>query len=109
MAGIGITILPYELSRKAWKWYCNNYVDIRVYDDDIYIINGVKCHCYKEVLDKLESIAEAEGPENNVREEGEWMVVDDVYCQCPFCNKVEVIFADYCRKCGARLHEPEVE
>ena len=48
-------------------------------------------------------------PEDNSQRTGEWMVVDDVYCQCPFCNKVEVIFADYCRKCGARLHEPEVE
>ena len=40
---------------------------------------------------------------NYVNRTGEWMNVDDVYLQCPFCNKVEVVPGKFCRNCGARL------
>ncbi len=35
--------------------------------------------------------------------EGEWMNIDDIAVQCPFCNKIEVIPSKFCRECGAKL------
>lgn len=59
MRGINVQIMPYELSARAWKWYCNTDVVIKVYgDDEIFVMNGVKYDSYKEVLDKIESMAE---------------------------------------------------
>ena len=59
MAGINVQIMPYELSDRAWKWYCNSDVFIKVYgDDEFFVMNGVRYYTYKEVLDKIESMAE---------------------------------------------------
>lgn len=35
--------------------------------------------------------------------EGEWIIVNDVYCECPFCKNKEVKFSKCCPECGARL------
>jgi len=37
------------------------------------------------------------------RPQGEWTIVNDVYCECPFCKNREVKFSKYCPECGARL------
>ena len=37
------------------------------------------------------------------RPQGEWRIIADVYCKCPFCSNVEVKFSNYCPECGARL------
>lgn len=37
------------------------------------------------------------------RQQGEWIIIDDVYCGCPFCKNKEVKFSKYCPECGARL------
>lgn len=40
---------------------------------------------------------------NSERPQGEWKIIADVYCKCPFCSNVEVKFSNYCPECGARL------
>lgn len=37
------------------------------------------------------------------RPQGEWTIVNDVYCECPFCKNREVKFSKYCPECGVRL------
>lgn len=60
MAGINLTIPKYNLTASAWKWYCMNYVDIKVYDDDTYVINGVCYSSYESVLNRIEDMAAAD-------------------------------------------------
>lgn len=44
-----------------------------------------------------------DGKTNFSRPQGEWIIVDDVYCECPFCKNREVKFSKHCPECGARL------
>lgn len=39
----------------------------------------------------------------NQRPQGKWTIVNDVYCECPFCKNREVKFSKHCPECGARL------
>lgn len=59
MRGINIELMPYELSARAWKWYSNSDVYIKVYgEDELFVMNGVKYDTYEEVLEAIESMAE---------------------------------------------------
>lgn len=67
MAGINVQIMPCDLSDRAWKWYCNSDVFIKAHCNGLFtmkgagfdfVMNGVRYYSYKEVLDKIESMAE---------------------------------------------------
>jgi len=59
MAGINLTIPECDLTAFAWKWYCMNYVDIRVYGNT-YVMNGVCYSSYERVLNRIEDMAMAD-------------------------------------------------
>ena len=56
---------------------------------------------YMETGVPIEFIENAEVIEERLQ--GKWIIVNDVYCKCPFCNDVEVKFSNYCPNCGAKL------
>ena len=39
------------------------------------------------------------------RPQGEWTIVNDVYCECSFCKNKEVKFSKYCPECGAEMRK----
>ena len=39
------------------------------------------------------------------RPQGEWIIVNDVYCECSFCKNKEVKFSKYCPECGAEMRK----
>lgn len=54
---------------------------------------------YKELIDLRKF------KEENTRPQGKWTIVDDVYCECPFCKNREVKFSKYCPECGAYMRK----
>ena len=59
MAGINLTIPESDLTERAWHWYCMNYVDIKAYGDT-YVMNGICYSSYRRVLDRIETMADAD-------------------------------------------------
>lgn len=59
----------------------------------------VPCYCEVLIADGVKT--EIVGRER--RPYGKWTIVNDVYCECPFCKNREVKFSKYCPECGARL------
>lgn len=37
----------------------------------------------------------------------EWIIENDVYCICPFCNFKDVKYSNYCPDCGAKMERRE--
>lgn len=56
-------------------------------------------HNFRELVENAPTV--------EARSQGEWKIIADVYCKCPFCSNVEVKFSDYCPECGARLEVGE--
>lgn len=59
-------------------------------------------NAYRIMADAFESEVK-----KNTRPQGEWIIIDDVYCVCPFCKNKEVKFSKYCPECGAILKSVE--
>lgn len=60
MREINVEIMPYELSARAYQWYCSTDLSIKMYEmyDELFVMNGVRYDSYEEVLDMIEAMAE---------------------------------------------------
>ena len=60
-------------------------------------------NCVMNTIDNAPTVEERQPRFWHPIQNGEWTIVLDTYCECPFCKNREVKFSKYCPECGARL------